>query len=118
MEVAKRAMPDIEVYWLVGSERDEDGEFKSHDPLLLDIVDESGLDALNVHFGGVTEEFMKHVQKKEQPLYVWTVNDPDEAVRLAGLGVDGITTDKPQEIRKAIKEAYPRRHFFSRMKRW
>lgn len=116
MEVAKRAMPDIEVYWLVGSQRDESGNFISHDPILLDIIDESGLDALNVHFGGVTPEFMELVKERGQSLYVWTVNNPDEAVRLAGLGVDGITTDKPAEIRAAIQEAYPWRSFFNRFR--
>ena len=32
----------------------------------------------------------------------WTVNDPDEIVRLAAAGVDAIITDSPTEARKAL----------------
>jgi glycerophosphoryl diester phosphodiesterase len=36
-------------------------------------------------------------------LYVWTVNKPEDARRLAALGVDGITTDDPVMLREAVK---------------
>lgn len=35
-------------------------------------------------------------------LNVWTINDPEEARDLAALGVDGIITDAPGEIRAAL----------------
>lgn len=41
------------------------------------------------------------------PVQVWTVNEPDEAVRLVELGVRGIFTDRPREILEALK-AYRR----------
>jgi glycerophosphoryl diester phosphodiesterase len=36
------------------------------------------------------------------PVLAWTVNDADEAIRLAALGVDGIVSDDPLTIRQAV----------------
>jgi glycerophosphoryl diester phosphodiesterase len=33
---------------------------------------------------------------------VWTVNDPADARRLAALGVDGLCSDVPGELRAAL----------------
>jgi len=38
-------------------------------------------------------------------LYVYTVNDPGDARRLAALGVTGITTDRPAYLRDALSSA-------------
>ena len=35
-------------------------------------------------------------------LYVWTVDDPAVAKRMVGLGVDGITTDRPGWLREQL----------------
>lgn len=96
VQAAKRLMPDIPAYWLVGTKKDEHTEEPiPHDPKLVEEVTSSGLDGLNVHWAGVTPTFAEHVRAAGISLYVWTVNDPDEARRLARLGVKGITTDRP-----------------------
>ena len=38
-------------------------------------------------------------------VFAWTINEPAEAERLALLGVDGIITDKPAEILRALQGA-------------
>lgn len=43
----------------------------------------------------VTERLVSLVHDMEVPLYVWTVDDPDEMKRLVRLGVDGITSNRP-----------------------
>lgn len=43
----------------------------------------------------VTARLVSLVHDMEVPLYVWTVDDPDEMERLAGMGVDGITSNRP-----------------------
>ena len=35
-------------------------------------------------------------------VYSWTVDDPAEAVRLIGLGVSGITTNRPGWLREQV----------------
>jgi len=96
VKASKRLMSDIPTYWLVGTKKDEETEaWIPHSPTLVDEVASSGLDGLNVHWAGVTKEFAKRVRAADLGLYVWTVDDPLEAARLAKLGVDGITTNRP-----------------------
>ncbi|MEN6574776.1 MAG: glycerophosphodiester phosphodiesterase family protein, partial [Phycisphaerales bacterium] len=73
------------------------------DPSLAQTAKDHGLDGLDVHYAGVTEEFVRAVRAAGLGLYVWTVDDPDEAARLVALGVDGITTNRPQWLREQLK---------------
>lgn len=38
-------------------------------------------------------------------VFVWTVDDADTAQRLAGYGVDGVITNKPDAVRSALQES-------------
>jgi len=118
LSASKKIMPEIPAYWLKSTPKNEAGVFPSHDPALLDQATKAGIDGMDIHFGGVTETFMKEVRKRNQKLFVWTVNDTAEARRLAALKVDGITTDVPMEVREAIESAHPWRSFFSKMYFW
>jgi glycerophosphoryl diester phosphodiesterase len=37
-------------------------------------------------------------RERRLPVFVWTVNEPAEALRLASLGVTGLITDVPREL--------------------
>jgi glycerophosphoryl diester phosphodiesterase len=43
------------------------------------------------------------VKAARMGLFTWTVNSPDEAMRLAKLGIQGITTDRPGWLREQMK---------------
>ncbi len=95
----------VPTYWLKGTEKDKKTEqWIPHDPKLVQMAKDKGLDGLDVHFAGVTEEFARAVKASGQKLYVWTVDDPDEAQRLVRLGVDGITTNRPDWLREQLKD--------------
>lgn len=95
---------EVPTYWLKGTEKDkETEEWIPHNPRLVQIAKNNGLDGLDVHYAGVTKEFVDAVKAAGQKLYVWTVDDPEEAIRLARLGVAGITTNRPEWLRQQLK---------------
>jgi glycerophosphoryl diester phosphodiesterase len=99
-----KEMIDVPTYWLRGTEKTKDTEqWIPHDPQLVQTAKDKGLDGLDVHYAGVTKEFVDAVKAAGQKLYVWTVDDPEEAARLVRLGVDGITTNRPEWLREQLK---------------
>jgi glycerophosphoryl diester phosphodiesterase len=101
---ASKALIDVPTYWLKGTEKVKDTEeWIPHDPNLIQRAKDKGLDGLDVHSAGVTEEFARAVKASGLKLYVWTVDDPDEAIRLVKLGVDGITTNRPDWLREQLQ---------------
>ena len=103
---AKKRMPDIGAYWLKGTEKDKvTRKYIGHGVGLVEKVKAEGLDGLDVHYGGVTREFADAVKDAGLGLYVWTVDDPKEATRLVELGVDGITTNRPEWLEEKLGTA-------------
>ena len=99
-----RKLIDVPTYWLKGTEKDKQTkQWIPHDPKLVQMAKDKGLDGLDVDFAGVTKEFARAVQAAGLKLYVWTVDDPAEARRLVQLGVDGITTNRPDWLRDQLK---------------
>ena len=50
----------------------------------------------------VTRKFLRHAHKLWRPVQVWTVNDPEEMRELVAMGVDGITTDRPDLLNAVL----------------
>ena len=101
---ASRKLIDVPTYWLKGTKKDkETKEWIPHDPELVQIAQDNGLDGVDVHYAGVTKELIDAAKSSGQKLYVWTVDDPAEAARLAELGVAGITTNRPGWLRKRLR---------------
>mgnify|MGYP006294358499 CR=1 FL=1 len=102
---AKQILPEIPTYWLKGTEKDEEtDEYIPHDKNLIQIARDKNLDGLDVNYHGVTREFVDAVKAAGLEIHVWTVNDVEEAGRLAKLGVDSITTDRPGWMKKHLAE--------------
>ncbi|MEY4683149.1 MAG: Glycerophosphoryl diester phosphodiesterase, partial [Actinomycetota bacterium] len=49
-----------------------------------------------------TKEWVDQVHARGQEMYVWTVNDPEVAKRLAGWGVDTLISDNPELIANSL----------------
>jgi glycerophosphoryl diester phosphodiesterase len=100
---SSKQLIDVPTYWLRGTKKDkETDEWIPHNPELVQIVKDRGLDGLDVHYAGVTKEFVDAVKAAGQKLYVWTVDDPEDAKRLVRLGVAGITTNRPEWLREQL----------------
>jgi len=102
---SSKQLIDVPTYWLKGTDKvKKTNEWIPHDPNLVQIAKDRGLDGLDVHYAGLTKEFVDAVKASGQKLYVWTVDDPAEANRLIKLGVSGITTNRPEWLREQIKD--------------
>jgi glycerophosphoryl diester phosphodiesterase len=80
------------------------------DPLPLDalaIAHDHGHRALHPHLACLGEPFVADVVTRSRELgialNVWTVNDPEEIVRLAAAGIDAVITDTPGIAREALR---------------
>lgn len=60
--------------------------------------------ALHPEHAMIDERYMKWARGKKYAVNTWTVDDPDEARRLASLGVHAIITNQPDLIRAALEK--------------
>ncbi|MHB1461497.1 MAG: glycerophosphodiester phosphodiesterase [Armatimonadota bacterium] len=97
MTACKKLMPEIPAYWLASN-----NPATPYGPKLIEMAKERKLDGLDLHFGGVDQALADAVKAADMKLYIWTVDDAAEAKRLAALGVAGITTNRPDFLRKEL----------------
>jgi glycerophosphoryl diester phosphodiesterase len=50
----------------------------------------------------VTERFVEAAHGRGIQVHVWTIDDPAEMARLLDLGVDGLMTDRPQDLKDLL----------------
>lgn len=62
-----------------------------------------GADVLWQEHTGVDAALVEELHQAGSRIYAWTVDDPVEAARLAGLGVDGICTNRPEAVAQALE---------------
>ena len=103
MVQAKRLLPKIPVFWLSGSKPDaRTGKAPDLDDLIARCKS-GGLDGLDLDKGfPIDAGFVAKVRGAGLKLVTWTVNDPEIARKEAAAGVDGITTDRPEELRRIL----------------
>jgi glycerophosphoryl diester phosphodiesterase len=55
-------------------------------------------------FQVLTPRFLREAHRRNIPVHVWTVNEPEDMRRLLSLGVDGIQTDRPDLLAPIMTE--------------
>jgi glycerophosphoryl diester phosphodiesterase len=103
--MAKKVMPEHNVLWI--SELDYSFLRRIFSPSLDKLISDTiknNLDGLDVWAGNmVDEKFVERIKSEDLMLYVWTVNDPNKAMWLKSIGIDGITTDRAQWIKNKTR---------------
>ncbi|MDP9364250.1 MAG: glycerophosphodiester phosphodiesterase [Chloroflexota bacterium] len=73
--------------------------------LLPPVLRLTGATEAMLHHRVATRRLVARVHGGGRQVYVWTVNDPVEVRRVATLGVSGITSDRPDMVRRVLAEA-------------
>jgi glycerophosphoryl diester phosphodiesterase len=74
----------------------------SPERILADAMDPTGADYFMPPASTVFDELVKAVHARGLKIGTWTVNVPQDMKRLAGWGVDAITSDKPDELKRVL----------------
>ena len=100
----KARLPKLKVYYLSSFKQDE--KTREVTPTVDELIRTAKgakLDGLDVSYKGpVDAAFVKQVHDAGLELHVWTVDDPVDARRMAGAGVDGITTNRAAWMREQL----------------
>ena len=103
---AKRRLPELKMYYLSSFRQDKatgDWEPKVED--LIARAKAIGADGLDLSYKGpIDRAYVDRVKAAGLAMFVWTVDDPEEARRLAAAGVDGITTNKAGWLESRLRE--------------
>ena len=105
---AKRQMPRIKAHWLTGYKQQSETEhwLPSADKV-AQTVNRLGIDGLGTDKKRrvVTADFLAELRKQGvEEFHVWTVDNPQDARFFAAQGAWGITTNRPLEIRRALRK--------------
>lgn len=106
MAAVKKALPNIQVYWIANIKPDPKSDKK---PLTVDQliatakrINADGLD-LSV-CDTIDKSFGDKVRAAGLKLAVWTCNDPNVARAMQAAGVQSLTTDRPGWMREQIQK--------------
>ena len=65
----------------------------------IGIATELNAEAINPYFEKLTPENNLKIQEAGFKIYTWTVNEPEDILKMKRFGVDGIITNFPERIR-------------------
>ena len=91
VEEVKRIAPDIRTGFIFGRDYPDD-------------VLDGDWEVLSCNHEVVDSAFVARAKASGKSVHVWTVNDRATMMRLIGLGVDGIITNRPALLREVIAE--------------
>ena len=103
----ERTAPQYDTQWLTGWRQDRSADGAWH-PSVDDVIATAkriGADGVDVqaNLAVVDTAFVEKIRAAGLAIHCWTVNDPFTAQALARLGVDSITTDRPEFLRAALE---------------
>jgi glycerophosphoryl diester phosphodiesterase len=118
LQIAQRIAPEIPTVYLTAQQRfldniaadSPDGSpwtagfrYRDHGSVPK-MITAAGGGIWSPFYGDLTEVRLKEARELGLAVVVWTVNDPAQIARMLAQGVDGIISDRPDLVRKAMAE--------------
>ncbi len=71
---------------------------------LLALILENNLDGVDISVEPpIKSKLVEEIHRQEKKIFVWVVDEPEEAKRLLKIGVDGIISNRPSWLREQLK---------------
>ncbi len=99
----KRINDNLKTALILGQERVHKFNILAR-PVVRKLVWTMGIGAIHLQETIVSPAVVKNLIQNGVSVFVWTVDDPDEMRRFLRMGVDGIITNKPDELYKVCLE--------------
>jgi glycerophosphoryl diester phosphodiesterase len=93
---AKKAFPENRCYWLSGSKQAALGKLQQ--------IRDLKIEGINMQYSAVDEELIGKARELGLDVLVWTMDDPQEAKRLAALGITHFTTNRPDWLKQQMAQ--------------
>jgi len=95
----------IKAFWLSDFKKDNfSGGIKPSLNEVIGVLKETGADGFSSTHKLIDSAFIKAIQKEGFEYHVWTVDDPETALRFKRLGAKSITTNLPGYIKKSLAD--------------
>ena len=91
----KQLYPEIPCYYLSSFKQDIKKKFAE--------ITKSNLDGVNLRHKIIDADLVSQFNEAGKDVWCWTVNDPEDAKRMAKAGVTAITTDRPVWLSEQLK---------------
>lgn len=100
-------LPRHRVCWLSSWKKDrKTGQWLTTVESLVAAARDAGVHGLSLRADGpLDEEAVRQIREAGLEFHVWTVNDEELALRMAALGADSITTDRPAWLADLLARA-------------
>jgi glycerophosphoryl diester phosphodiesterase len=103
METVKRRFPGVETGWLCGLRQPAAPAAAAEADALIRQATEAGMNGLHLRASPfIDARMVNNVKAAHLKFRVWTVDSAPAARRLAGLGIDGIITNRPGWLRARL----------------
>jgi glycerophosphoryl diester phosphodiesterase len=96
---------DIKAFWLSDFKKDKlSGRIEPSLKNVIDVLKHTGADGFSSPHNFIDDSFVRAIQNEGFEYHVWTVDDPETALRFKRLGAKSITTNLPGYIRKSLAD--------------
>ncbi len=100
---ARKRFPEHAIYWIAECNADKRTGKRADVPALIQKARAAGFDGLDLDFHfPIDADMVSKAKEAGLRVYIWTVDDPAVAWRLAAARVDGITTNRPGRLRDSL----------------